>query len=111
MSVKVVNNVPLVINNFTVKANIFLRIAAEAVEKSAFPNTPKDTGDLRNSVVKSVLGLKGVIKWRQQHAIYQETKQFSTYTTSGTGPHFAKNAIKDVSNRTSEIAKRAGLVI
>jgi len=93
-----------------VKANIFLRMFADKVVSTAEPNTPKDTQDLRNRIVKSVLGLKGKIKWNAEYASIQEEKQFSNYTTPGTGPNFAKNAVRDTVKSASKIMKDVGLI-
>ena len=74
------------------------------------PKTPKKTGELRRGVVKQVLGLKGTIKWGKNYAVYQETKQFRNYTTPGTGPDFALDAVKKGVNKTATIARSVGLI-
>jgi hypothetical protein len=116
VSVKVVDNTRRIIGDTTVKANIFLRMMADEVERIARPNTPKDLGDLKNNIVKQVLGLKGKIRWAQVYAAYQErgarkdgSHKVRRYSTPGTGAHFAENAIKEAEKRTAKVAKQAGL--
>lgn len=108
-SVRVTDNTNQVRNNVIQKASIFLRLAAEEVIRVSTPNTPKKTGRLRADVIRQVLGLSGKVKWGKNYAKFQETKQFKNYTTAGTGPHYAENAVRDVVRKTSDISKRAGL--
>lgn len=109
MSVTIKDNTRLINRDILLKANLFLRFAADEVVKISTPKTPKKTGELRRSVLRQVLGLRGKVRWLKKYAIYQETKQFKNYTTAGTGPHFAENAIKKVVKRTRIIARRVGL--
>lgn len=83
-------------------ASLAVRNMLGATHKEAQPNTPKDTGDLKDNVVIQVLGTAGTITWMQNYAIYQEKKQFRNYTTAGTGPHFAKNAVEKVSKQSNK---------
>lgn len=92
------------------KASIFLRTIAETIVRASTPKTPMKTGRLRMDVVKQVLGLRGKIIWGKNYAIYQEEKQFKNYTTPGTGPHFAENAVKEVISDTATVARQSGLV-
>jgi hypothetical protein len=94
MSVRVLDLSAAFIGQTQRTTNIALRFAAEAVVDAAEPNTPKDKGNLRRDVLKQVLGLRARIVWDKSYAEIQETKQFGHYTTSGTGPHFAENAVK-----------------
>lgn len=110
MSYTLKDNTLAIENTTTQKANIFLRLFAEAVVKTSTPRTPKKTGRLRADVLKQVLGLSGKIKWMKDYAIYQETKQYRNYTTPGTGPHFAEKSVKQTVNETQRIAKQAGLI-
>ena len=110
MSVRITDNTHQVEGLLTLKASIFLRSMADEIVKIATPNTPKDTGDMRRSIVKQVLGLKGAIKWGKNYAIYQEKIQFKNYTTPGTGPNFALNSAKKGITRTGSVARRAGLI-
>ncbi len=110
MGVKVTDNTPQIKGIFAVKASIFLRLMTDQIVNIATPKTPKKTGELRRGVVKQVLGLKGIIKWGKNYAKYQETKQFRNYTTPGTGPDFALNAVKKGIDKTSSVARKAGLI-
>lgn len=110
MSVQITDNTPQIKGMFTVKANLFLRAMAGQIVNISTPKTPKKTGDLRRGIVKQVLGLKGTIKWGKNYAVYQETKKFRNYTTPGTGPNFAVNAVKKGANKTSVIARSVGLI-
>ena len=109
MSVKITDNTTKVNNDLKIKANVFLRLMADEVVNTSTPKTPKRTGRLRSDIVKQVLGLKGKIVWGKNYAAIQETKQFKNYTTAGTGPHYAENAVRKAVNKTSTIAKKAGL--
>ena len=110
MSVKVTDNTNNVVNTINAKANIFLRTFADVVLKTSQPKTPKRGGFLRRDVLRQVLGLKGKIEWRKSYAAKMETRQFRHYTTPGTGPHYAENAIKDSISKSRTIAKSVGLI-
>lgn len=110
MSVRVTDYTSQIINDVEIKSNAFLRVFAEDVVKEAESVTPKRLGDLRNNVLKEILGLKGKIKWIKDYAVYQETKQYKNYTTPGTGPHFAEDTIKKMVDKTREIAGKVGLI-
>jgi hypothetical protein len=110
MSVKIKDNTSNVKKGILIKANIFLRSFADDVVRISTPNTPRDTSRLRSDVLRQVLGLKGKIVWQKKYAGIQEVKQFVNYTTPGTGPHYAENAIKDAVKRTSVTARKAGLL-
>ena len=92
------------------KSNIFLRLATDSVVQISTPKTPKKSGRLRMDIVKQVLGLKGKIIWGKNYGVYQETKQFKHYTTAGTGPHFAENAVNAMIKLTNTIGRKAGLI-
>jgi hypothetical protein len=111
MSVKVTDNTKQINSNTKQRASVFLRSFADEVVSTSTPKTPKDTGDLRNNVLKQVLGLSGKIQWEMRYAIYQENKQYRNYTTAGTGPHFAEDSVKKTAKKTSQIAKRVGLMV
>lgn len=91
------------------KGSVMLRRILDGVDKTADPRTPKDTSDLRLNKLKQVLGLKAIIQWRQKYAAIQEEKQFQNYTTPGTGPHYARNAVKKVSGELPKYAREANL--
>lgn len=110
MSVKVTDNTINITKRITQKSNIFLRTLAEDVVKTSNRKTPKREGFLRRDVVKQVLGLKGKIEWRKDYAEKMETVQFANYTTPGTGPHYAEDAVKKTIKQTSSIARRVGLI-
>lgn len=110
MGYKVTDNTGNVQNKIRISASIFLRNAAEEIDKIAHPNTPKRGGDLRDKILKEVLGLSGKIKWKMEYAAIQEVKQFRNYTTPGTGPRFARNAVEKAVANTQQIAKKSGLI-
>lgn len=117
MSVKVTDNTPSIINTTTQKASIFLRELCDTVVNISTPKTPKDKGNLSRDILKQVLGLHGRIEWRKVYASFQEagvradgTHRVRKYTTAGTGPHFAENAVNDAIKDTGVIAKRSGLI-
>ena len=108
--VKVIDNTGKIINDTEVKASIFLRTMADEIVKISTPKTPKKSGRMRMDIVKQVLGLKGKVKWGKNYAVYQETKQFTNYTTPGTGPHFAEDSVNEAVTMTNEIARRVNLI-
>ena len=110
MSVRIIDNTPKVLLDTTQNANLFLRLMADEVVRNSTPNTPKRTGDLRNTVLRQVLGLKGKVMWTRKYAAIMETKQFRNYTTPGTGPHYAEDAIEPSVAKTEQIAKQARLI-
>ena len=110
MSYKITDNTAKIKNNTQVKASIFLRNATDKIIDISTPNTPKKTNRMRLDIIKSVLGLKGKIVWGKKYAVFQEVKQFKNYSTPGTGPHFAENAVKEVVKLTRNLAKQAGLI-
>lgn len=87
-------------NTSDTKAKVKVQLSAgmrrllNGIHETANPKTPKEFGDLRRNVLKQVLGLTGIIQWRQKYALPQEEKQFVNYTTPGTGPHFARDAVR-----------------
>ena len=110
MKVTIIDNTPQIGEMLKQKASIFLRVTADAIVNLSTPNTPKKTGRLRMDIVKSVLGLNGKVVWGKNYAAKMEEVQFKNYTTSGTGPDFAKNAVNEVAGKTSGIAKVSGLI-
>lgn len=85
-----------------------LRRMLDDIDRASIPQTPRRTGDLRSRKLKQVLGFKASIAWLTDYAIYQELKQFGHYTTAGTGPHFAKNAVLKVTAKARDYFRRAG---
>lgn len=110
MSVKVEDNTARIIVDSTKGANLALRFMLDDIDRAARPVTPKKQGNLRNDIVKSVLGLRGTIKWEKNYAIFQEKKQFRNYTTPGTGPHFAENSVKKIVNKADDYFRKARLI-
>lgn len=110
MPFEIIDNTNQIVSNLQQRSSIFLRTMADEIVKDAEPNTPKDRGNLRRDIVKSVLGLRGTIIWGKHYAKFQEKKQYRNYTTSGTGPHFAENAVKSAAKRTEQIARKSGLI-
>lgn len=99
------------------KASIFLRIIAEHIVDTSRPGTPKERGNLRQDVLKTVNGLKGKIEWRKVYAEYQErgarkdgSHRVKNYSTPGTGPHFAENAVKQGAGSAVNFMKQANLI-
>lgn len=109
MSVKVTDNTPQLKFDVQRKGNLALRFMLDAIDQESTARTPKDKGDLRMNKLKHVLGLSAVIQWSQEYAAIQESKQFQNYTTPGTGPHFAENAVRKVVNDSAKYFVRAGL--
>lgn len=110
MKVEIKDYTPQIISEKNQKASIFLRGIADAIVSLSETKTPKKTGRLRMDIIKQVLGLRGKIIWGKNYAVFQETKQFQNYSTPGTGPHFAENAVNDVVSKTESIAKSSGLI-
>lgn len=74
---------------------------AHDVKRDSLRQTPLKSHQLRASIKLSSQGTTQRIKWDQPYAQYQErgmrhdgTHVVRHYTTAGTGPGFAKNAIK-----------------
>lgn len=110
MSVKVIDNTPKVRLETAQQASTFLRFMADEILKLSERGTPKRSGDLRQRVLRQVLGLHGVVEWRVGYAAKQETTQYRNYTTPGTGPHYAENAVKQAVGKTAEVARKARLI-
>lgn len=104
MRVKVTDNSAKLIEIVRRKQSIGLRRVANQIVKSSRPKTPRRTGDLRDDTLIQVLGLRARIQWGKSYASLQEHTQFSHYTTPGTGPHFAENAVNEA------VEKGAGLL-
>lgn len=109
MSVSTTDDTPTVLDDVTRKFNLALRFMLDAIDTISLAGTPKRLGDLRNNKLKQVLGLSAVIQWRQQYAAIQEDVQHRNYTTPGTGPHYAENAVKQVVDNAGTYFRQAGL--
>lgn len=110
MSVKIEDNTAHIITDTTKGANLALRFMLDDIDRAARPVTPKKAGNLRNDIVKSVLGLRGTIKWGKNYAIFQEKKKFRNYTTPGTGPHFAENSVVKITKKSEEYFRKARMI-
>lgn len=84
-----------------------LRLLGEEVFKLADPKTPRRYGNLRRDKVLQVLGLTAILRWDKKYAAAQEDIQHRNYTTPGTGPHYAENAVKQALTRADRIFKQA----
>lgn len=111
MSARIKDNTSMVILQTQRNASLALRFMLDDMHSIAEPRTPKKDGILRKNVLKTVNGLRGTIKWNAKYAIYQETKKFTNYTTSGTGPHFAENSAKSVAKSPQGAMRKARLII
>jgi hypothetical protein len=110
VSIKTTSNTPQIAVKVNQAASLFLRLMADQIEVLSRPNTPKKKGFLRRDVLKQVLGLKAKIAWQKNYAARQETTQFKNYTTPGTGPHYAENAVHEAIGLTTEVARKAKLI-
>lgn len=108
MSVKYKSNTAMVKFSVERGAALAIRNMLNDTHKVAKPNTPKDTRDLSINVVIQILGTAGTIVWLEKYAVYQENpKKKFNYTTPGTGPHFARNAVKEVVGKSGEYFDKA----
>lgn len=115
MPVTVTDYTPAIRNQTKQRASIFLRIMSDNIVDISTPKTPMKLGFLRRGVLKSVSGLHGKVEWRTNYAAVQEVgsrkgKPFKNYTTPGTGPHFAENAVRRAVENTNAVAKLANLI-
>lgn len=117
MSYKITDHTGAVRSQTIQRASTFLRVAADNILDNAKPNTPKKLGNLSRDVLRRVNGLHGEIEWRKVYAQYQErgmrrdgSRRVRKYTTPGTGPHYAENAVKKVVANTNIIARLAHLI-
>jgi hypothetical protein len=110
MSVRIVDNTAKIVLATQRQASLAVRFMLDDVHSLSEPKTPKDTGQLRRNVRKSVIGLTGKIIWGAQYASILENKQFSNYTTAGTGPNYARNAVTSVSKSPANAMRKARLI-
>lgn len=109
MSVSYTDHTSSIKSDVTRKSSLALHLMLDGIDKASDPGTPKRLGDLRRNKLKQVLGLHGVIQWRQKYAADQEDKQHKSYTTAGTGPHYAENAARKVVGQADSYFRKAGL--
>ena len=114
MSVKITDNHPKIQASTSQAVNLALRFMVDAIDKQAFRKTPKDQGELRKNILKNVSGHSAFIKWKSEYAAYQERGYTSgpvrRYTTPGTGPHFAENAVDKVTSQANVYLKKARVI-
>lgn len=110
MSVKITDNSSKLKSEASQNYNIALRLMASAIVVESTPKTPKKFGLLRQNVLKEVVGLNAKVSWNQDYAEIQEVKQFTNYTTPGTGPHFAENAVKTIVDKADQFFREAGAI-
>lgn len=111
MSVKIEDNTNKVILQIQRQASLAVRYMLDDVHQISTPVTPRDKGYLRRNVMKSVIGLKGSIKWGQKYASRQESgRRIRNYTTAGTGPHYAENSVRSVAKSPQNAMRKARLI-
>lgn len=110
MSVKFQSNIPYLKSANERNLSLALRFMTDAITEEAYYKTPKRKGNLRNDVLKQVLGKHGIIIWQKEYARRQEERLHQNYTTPGTGPHFAENAVKKVVERSDQYFRKAGIL-
>ena len=110
MSVRVTSNTASIKFKNSANIPIAIRYMLDGVDSIANPRTPKNMGNLRKDILKTVIGKSGKIQWAKNYAVYQETKQFKSYTTSGTGPHFAQNAVLEVARTYATYFRKAKVI-
>lgn len=103
MSVSVIDNTPKILAEVKLNGSIAIKRALDDVKRLSRPITPLKQGQLRDNVLSSVAGLKGIIKWGMVYAQYQErgarrdgSHRVRKYTTGGTGKGFAKSTVSQV---------------
>lgn len=105
---------PAVKGEVAQKVSLALRYMTDGVVERAESKTPKRKNRLRKDILKQVLGLHAQIRWQKKYAAPQEAgvangRPIRNYTTPGTGPHFAENAVKDVVKNAGEYFRKAGI--
>lgn len=113
MSVKVIDNTPLLKAKITRNGSLAINKALQDVLVLSRPKTPKgETNFLRNNTRKQVLGLHGKVGWLVVYAQYQErgrrrdgSRAVRRYSTGGTGKGFARNAVMQVTKDRKKYLK------
>lgn len=113
--VKVIDLTPPIMVKTARGINLALRMMTDAIDDEAFRKTPKKKGELRKDLHKTVGATKATIRWQPKYAAAQEAgvirgSRVRHYTTPGTGPHFAENAVKKVVNNGDHYFKRANVI-
>lgn len=115
MSVRYIDNTPAIEIKTARGINLALRMMTDAIDQEAFRNTPKDKGELRKNLHKTVGAKNAKIRWNTKYAAVQEAgqvrgKRIRKYTTAGTGPHFAENAVMKVVKNGHSYFRKAGVI-
>lgn len=117
MSVKITNNSQTIIGNTHAGVSLFLRLMTDKIASNADANTPKLEGRLRQGILKQVFGLTAVISWVKVYAAVQErgmradgSYRIQHYSTPGTGPHFAENAVKKAVQEAPAVMSASRLI-
>lgn len=115
--VRYTDNTMQVKGNVGQKTSTFLRLMLDKIHDIAKPKTPKKDGNLKNDVLKQVLGHHGTMVWNKDYAAVQErgsrrdgSYRIKNYSTPGTGPTYARDAVNEGIKDTPIIASRAGIV-
>jgi hypothetical protein len=109
MSYKTTSNVAQVNNEFENKVSLALRFMLEDIHKISLVGTPMRYGNLRADVLKQVQRRRGTIAWTKNYASKMERKQFTHYTTPGTGPKFAEGSVRIITEMSDQYWRRVGL--
>ena len=119
MSVKITDNTPKVRIDNGNKIDLFLRFFMDVVDQIAEPKTPKKEGELRRGTLKTVGGgltrRSGVMVWLKEYAAAQEVgtikgSPIRNYTTPGTGPNYARNAVTKAVLAQDTVLRKVGLI-
>lgn len=113
MAVRVRNNTARLKAKIENNTAVMIRLMLRDIHSKAEPNTPMKTGNLRAQVSEQALGKTGYIEWHAEYATYQEDGSQGKpwhYTTPGTGPHFAENAVNEVVANLDEYARKSNLI-
>lgn len=111
MSKVVVNlNSNYVFDKLDQKVTVANRLILDAIQKESRKRTPlAETGQLRGQVSKKVITNHAIITWQVPYASYQErgmrydgSHVIKHWTTPGTGPDFAKEAVAKVLDRAED---------
>lgn len=102
MGVKITDNSDLA--KFKVESDVMIinRLIIEDIHYRSSPVTPMKTGNLRLKVDKVTDGKQSIIRWLSPYSSRQENVYFKHYTTPGTGPHFARDSVRDTMNNLDE---------
>lgn len=113
MPVNYIDNRQQVISEQKAKNNVAIRLMLEDIQRVSRRGTPMgETIQLRHQVSKRVGNQIGIITWTVPYASYQErgmrydgSHVVKNYTTPGTGPHFARDAVEIVMRNVNSYYK------